>query len=353
MSVTLDKKTKTYTVRWRETDALSGHVVRRARRGFKTKKEARRFEDELSDLRSFLSFGQVFNLYLDSSSGYANSETLKRKRFLIENYAAALLPLNVQKISHADLVKLKNSIISLDRSLETKNKIIEVVKSVSRFGHDFYGYNDFAASLRRLPKSSDDLNEINVIAPEDFELLLSCCDSEVYKRFFAFLYHTGLRRGEALALTKADIRGLSVSVNKSIRRSKTGVTPLKTAASKRTITINKFAAAAIAPLLDLPGPYVFGQFEPLPATSVSRHFASALKKAGLPHYRVHDLRHSFVSNLILNGVDVVSVSAYVGHSDVERTLNTYSHLLKDSEARLVSASESIFESNSSKKANQK
>lgn len=345
MSVTLDKKTKTYTVRWRETDALSGQVVRRARRGFKTKKEARRFEDDISDLRSFSSFGQVFNLYLDSSAGYANLETLKRKRFLVEKYAAALLPMNVQKISHADLVKLKNSIIALDRSLETKNKIIEVVKSVSRFGHDFYGYKDFAASLRRLPKSSDDVREISVISPGDFELLLSCCDSEVYKRFFSFLYHTGLRRGEALALTKADICGLSVSVNKSIRRNKTGVTPLKTAASKRTITINKYAAAAIAPLLDLPGDYVFGQYEPLPATSVSRHFDKALKKAGLPHYRVHDLRHSFVSNLILNGVDVVSVSAYVGHADVERTLNTYSHVLKDSEARLVAASESIWTHN--------
>ena len=80
---------------------------------------------------------------------------------------------------------------------------------------------------------------------------------------------------------------------------------------------------------------MFGEYEALSPTSISRNFDKACKNANLPHYRIHDLRHSFISNAILNGIDIVTVSRYVGHSDIEMTLNRYSHLLKDSEKRMI------------------
>ena len=82
-------------------------------------------------------------------------------------------------------------------------------------------------------------------------------------------------------------------------------------------------------LLKTEGKYLFGGLEPLCPTSITISFDNAIKKAELPHYRIHDLRHSFISNAILNGIDIVTVSKYAGHSNVEMTLNRYSHLLKD------------------------
>jgi integrase len=46
-----------------------------------------------------------------------------------------------------------------------------------------------------------------------------------------------------------------------------------------------------------------------------------LKRAGLPRRRFHDMRHSAASLLIASGVELVEVSALLGHSEVRVTAN--------------------------------
>jgi len=48
--------------------------------------------------------------------------------------------------------------------------------------------------------------------------------------------------------------------------------------------------------------------------------------AGLKVIRSHDFRHSCASLLINNGANVTLVAKYLGHTKVEETLKTYSHL---------------------------
>ena len=57
----------------------------------------------------------------------------------------------------------------------------------------------------------------------------------------------------------------------------------------------------------------------------TRH-GELLKKAGLPHVRFHDLRHSCVGLMMANGVAIERVRDWVGHSDIRTTVNTYGHL---------------------------
>lgn len=56
-----------------------------------------------------------------------------------------------------------------------------------------------------------------------------------------------------------------------------------------------------------------------------RHSA-LLKKAGLPHVRFHDLRHSCVGLMMANEVPMERIRDWVGHSDIRTTVNTYGHL---------------------------
>jgi integrase len=53
----------------------------------------------------------------------------------------------------------------------------------------------------------------------------------------------------------------------------------------------------------------------------------ALRRAGIRQVRFHDLRHSFASNLLAGGVDVVTVSKALGHANVHITLLTYAHAI--------------------------
>ena len=58
-------------------------------------------------------------------------------------------------------------------------------------------------------------------------------------------------------------------------------------------------------------------------TAVTR----ACRATGVPHFSPHDLRHRRISLLVLRGVPIPRVSAFVGHARGSMTLDTYSHVL--------------------------
>ncbi len=58
-------------------------------------------------------------------------------------------------------------------------------------------------------------------------------------------------------------------------------------------------------------------------------------KAGLPHIRIHDLRHSHASLLANEGINIQEIARRLGHSKIEITWNTYSHLYPREEERAV------------------
>lgn len=76
------------------------------------------------------------------------------------------------------------------------------------------------------------------------------------------------------------------------------------------------------------GEFVFSREDGSRIKTVRKVFAWALKRAGLPHHRIHDLRHTFASALINSGSSLVLVGAALGHS-VPATTQRYSHLATD------------------------
>jgi integrase len=66
---------------------------------------------------------------------------------------------------------------------------------------------------------------------------------------------------------------------------------------------------------------------PIDPRHVKRRLDPLLKKAGLPHYRVHDLRHFCASLLLAQGVPLKVVSEILGHSQISTTADLYVHVL--------------------------
>ena len=66
---------------------------------------------------------------------------------------------------------------------------------------------------------------------------------------------------------------------------------------------------------------------PLDRHNVWRYFSRALKRAGLPHIRQHDLRHACASLLYSRGVDLGTISEILGHSGIQITTDLYPHVL--------------------------
>ena len=74
------------------------------------------------------------------------------------------------------------------------------------------------------------------------------------------------------------------------------------------------------------GWFVFGDISPIhPHTLALRKNFNAIK-VGVKQIRIHDFRHSCCSLLINNGANITMVAKYLGHTKVDETLNTYSHM---------------------------
>lgn len=67
-----------------------------------------------------------------------------------------------------------------------------------------------------------------------------------------------------------------------------------------------------------------------------------LKRAGLPKIRFHDLRHTFATFALQNGVDVKTVSGMLGHFSAGFTLDTYTHITTKSQVEAVNTMSSIL-----------
>ena len=67
-----------------------------------------------------------------------------------------------------------------------------------------------------------------------------------------------------------------------------------------------------------------------------------LKRAGLPHIRFHDLRHTFATMALQNGVDVKTVSSMLGHYSAGFTLDTYAHVTTDAQLKAAQTMGSIL-----------
>jgi integrase len=69
---------------------------------------------------------------------------------------------------------------------------------------------------------------------------------------------------------------------------------------------------------------------PLEASNLlHRSYKRLLERAGLPRIRFHDLRHTYATLALRNGVPVKVVSETLGHASITLTLDTYSHVLPD------------------------
>lgn len=184
-----------------------------------------------------------------------------------------------------------------------------------------------------------------VLGPEEAFRLLEILKGYRQGLAVRMLLLTGMRLGELLGLRWSDIdfeKG-TVTIRRSAdsrnRKFKESEEP-KTPAARRTLTLDPetlrmleehrkaVARTKVSPLRrdDIP---VFGPgHRPLGEDLVRRTLARALKKAGLPRMRVHDLRHTAGSILLDAGVPLAAVSAFLGHSSPATTAAIYAHAVR-------------------------
>ena len=84
----------------------------------------------------------------------------------------------------------------------------------------------------------------------------------------------------------------------------------------------------------------------VPYTDLNKTFRRLMSRAEIENVRFHDLRHTYASHLIMNGVDVQTVQELLGHSDIKMTMR-YCHLAPDHKARAVKILDTAYQTDTS------
>lgn len=174
--------------------------------------------------------------------------------------------------------------------------------------------------------------------------------------------HTGMRRGEILALrwSDVDLNLMTIYVNRSLQHLKNGTKIIrepKTQKSRRQISMTpshalqlkdyQTAQSTLRLLANTPVKHdslIFADLDgqPLNPDSITPGFAKIARRAGL-NLRFHDLRHTHATLMLKSGVHPKIVSERLGHATVSFTLDTYTHVVPGLQEAAAKAFDKVLE----------
>ena len=192
------------------------------------------------------------------------------------------------------------------------------------------------------------------LAGDEVRRLLETARGTRWEPFLALALATGARRGElcGLSWTDNDAEGGALTIRCSLSQTRRGIALKATKTGHtRTLPLSRIAndalrsqrASQARERLANGGEYqnddgaVFAdevgrRITPMTATCAFERIA---RKAGISTTRLHDLRHTAATTLLLAGVDVRTAAGVLGHSSPTVTLSTYAHLMPEAQRDAV------------------
>lgn len=349
MPVYKDKTTGTYYTRFYYYDH-TGTRRQKHKRGFQLQREAKEWERSFLEKHSgspSMTFASMSALFLEDKKTNNKLISYQTRKNRIDNW---ILPTfgskAIETITPADIRKWQNDLKNAKKkdgspySPAYLNNIVLECSEVFNYAVRFYGLRSNPIKIAG-NTAGHKVKRIDFWTQEEFKTFIDTfAPEDPYKTLFIVLYYTGMREGELLALTPADIdydAGM-ITVNKTYHMiaGKDVVTPPKTAKANRCVTMPPFLADVLKThQTRLYGIRQHDRLFPYADTTIDRKMREHTKIAGLKKLTVHGLRHSHASLLIELGFSALLVAERLGHENVSTTLNTYSHLFPSKQSEVA------------------
>lgn len=341
---------------------VDAHGKRRQykKRGFGTKREARKAEDEFRDNvekeKTHISFQNLYNEFLRYQIKSVKQSSVETDKYIYNRLIA-----DIGETEQYHSKQFLQELIDMYDSKFSKRyvtKIYYCLRKLFAFGirEGYFDYNPMD-KISRDSRKNEKGKEMLFWEPADFNKFIDEVDDLKYRSVFMTLYYMGIRRGELMALTWEDIdlSNKTITINKTYSTKTNGITTPKTKNSYRTITmpnvlveemtkwkgiVNQFIG-----IRNIDHCYVFGMENVLPAETLRRKLKYYIEETNrkqrheeqIPVIRIHDLRHSHASYLINNmaeGFTDFDIAKRLG--DTVATLHgTYAHWFKAADQGIV------------------
>jgi integrase len=304
----------------------------------------------------------LYSEYINVMQYEIRESTLEKKKEVYKLHISPILDsVKIDKLSTKVLQDWKLKIESGNYASKTKKNIYGELRAVLNYAvrMEYLPINPLLR-LGNFKNTLEMKHEMRYYTAEEFlkfinAALKSAKDVESHRNsycewdyyvFFNIAFYCGLRKGEIFALKWSDIDNGYLHITRSINQKLHGddrETAPKNKSSIRTLQMPK-------PLIDvlnahkerqklLPnfndGFRICGGERPIRDSSVQNKNLKYSRLAGVHTIRIHDFRHSHVSMLANSGVNIQEIARRLGHSNIEMTWNTYSHLYPREEEKAV------------------
>ena len=335
MAAFRDKERGTWYASFFYTD-WTGKKVRKLKRGFSTKDEAVKYEEdflEKTTKKPSMKFKKLVDLYMEDME-----ERVKRSSFINKRSVTndKILPYfenrYVEEITAADIRKWQQDIMKRGFADTYLRTIHAQLSAIFNFAVRYY-------DLPRNPcvqagsMGKGYAAEMEIWTVEEFNKFLDAMkDRPVSSLAFTILFWTGMRVGEMLALTVADVdlQNATIRINKSLAHveGRDIISEPKTPRSRRTIIIPAELAQELNRYIaEIPNLTTETRLIPLSRNLLDREIHRGARRAGIKDIHVHCLRHSHTALIASLGATVNEAAERLGHGRPSTTLNVYSHVL--------------------------
>lgn len=338
----------------------NGKLKQKSISKYDNKKDA---EKHLIDLKSSINnnkfiiskditFVERYKQYIYCKDRKLSPATIKiRESFLSSNIEPFFKNIKLQDISPVILQQFTNYLYSKYSKGSAQYRLASV-KAVLSEAYRLKEINENPSNFIKIPKVRTNTKETELRVPkepyskEEVRTIIENIEDKIIEIPILLMLTCGLRYSEMAALRWQDIdfNNNTLTVNQVLIY--TGNEILfkepKTDGSIRTISIpqelinklkkwkikhNKYRLEGVLEYPELV--CLNNKLMPVLEVSLLAHFKRFTKNINVRSIRLHDLRHTHATMLVLSGVDFKTISNRLGHTDIKITMNRYSHVLEE------------------------
>lgn len=331
--------------------------IRTTRRGFRTQREARLAIADLelnglskpeSEPQMIHTYEQIYNLWYEEYKTTVKASTLLKTERVFKNH---ILPAFGNKpIQDIKPMDAQNQMNVWHKKLVRASMVMNYAGLVFDYAIRMQLINMNPTKVIKKPVRKESVREdkdMNFYDKDELKKFMAALENNnnfrafVYFRLLAF---TGMRKGESLALKWSDIdlEKQTLYINKAVSRSATGLyiqTP-KTPSSIRRISIDDKTVSILHEYKkESPDGLVFQSEDGgiLSPAKPRKWYLTAMKNLpdDFKQISIHGFRHTHASLLFEAGASIKDVQLRLGHSDIQTTMDVYTHVSKTAKEQLA------------------